>query len=149
MLETRPWRAEPLRPIADRAWDGFLKTSNLGQFQQSAGWAGGKREQGWSVHRVHFCCEGHPNELLTLAEIQWALESGYSCCDFGAFDRVAAEWLLAGERLRQDAMGGRYSLLLQFGGQPKLLPRPRFYSPTRFVRWLHRVASRLARGSHG
>lgn len=353
VLETRPWRAEPLSPLADRAWDDFLKNSSLGQFQQSAGWAGGKREQGWSVHRVHFydearlmggfsllwrktrvgrigyiskgpvlepeteetarravqalrqaaralrlggllvqppddsrlldpamarcgfqehrlsrivdatlilplsgpletlelgfhkstrrnlrlgrargtsirlgsepdlprfmdllaagCArrgerpnpssaselrsfwrafsqsgetrlafaecqgesvaatltvgfgkratlwkigwtgthgEGHPNELLTLAEIQWALESGYSCCDFAAFDRVAAERLLAGDRLRQDELGGRYSFLLQFGGQPKLLPRPRFYSPNRFVRWLHRVASRLARGSH-
>lgn len=38
--------------IDDPDWDAYLRTSEHGQFQQSAAWAGYKARDGWRTHRV-------------------------------------------------------------------------------------------------
>jgi hypothetical protein len=103
----------------------------------------GKTATLWKIGWTGTHAAWHPNELLTEAELRWALENGYRCCDFGAMDRRSAEQLLAHGDPGPAGVDGRYRFLLQFGGKPKLLPPARFYSPNRAVRWLHTLASRV------
>jgi hypothetical protein len=105
----------------------------------------GARADLWKTGWTGTHPEWHSNELLTAAELEWAIEGRRRLCDFGAIERQTARRLLAGADPGAMLIDGRYTFLLQFGGQPKLLPRAHFYSPWSLVRWLHRFAHR-ARG---
>lgn len=105
----------------------------------------GARADLWKTGWTGTHPEWHANELLTAAELEWAIESGRRLCDFGAIERQTARRLLAGADRGATFIDGRYTFLLQFGGQPKLLPAAHFYSPWKPIRWLHRFAHR-ARG---
>ena len=49
------WRSTP---TFDEDWDGFLKSSPLGHFQQSSLWAAFKAGEGWAHHRVVMTADG-------------------------------------------------------------------------------------------
>lgn len=85
-----------------------------------------------------------PNEALHWEAIKWAKTQGYRYYDFEGISRVAAQSVIAGEGIPDEAMNTYTRFKLGFGGEIRLLPHTFIYSRNPVIRWFSRQSRLIA-----